>query len=122
MTISRCAARSMAAALLIVFGAASAAGQNTGQISGSIKDSSGGVLPGVTITITNVGTGIARTAVTDEHGGYLVTGLPPGSYTVAAELQGFRKAEKKGFELTADGRISADLSLAVGAMTETVEV
>src|SRR5436189_1300364 len=103
--------------------AASAAAQtNTGQISGTIKDSSGGVLPGVTVTVTNVGTNIARTAVTDEKGAYVVSSLPVGTYTVSAELQGFRKIERTGFDLAADGRLTADFNLAVGSLTETVQV
>ncbi|HEX9368417.1 MAG TPA: TonB-dependent receptor, partial [Vicinamibacterales bacterium] len=122
MKISRFGARSVAAALFVLLVAAGAAAQSTGQISGTIKDGSGGVLPGVTVTVTNAGTGIARNAVTDERGAYVLTGLAVGTYSVSAELQGFRKAERKGFELTADGKISADLSLAVGAMTEVVEV
>jgi carboxypeptidase family protein len=120
MKLFRLTAQGFVALLLI---AASAAAQsNTGQISGTVKDSSGGVLPGVTVTVTNVGTTIARTTVTDERGSFVVTGLPVGTYSVTAELQGFRKAEKKGFEVTPDGKLSADLALAVGAMTETVEV
>jgi hypothetical protein len=123
MTCCRCAARCLVAALFVLIAAAGAAAQtNTGQVSGTIKDSSGGVLPGVTVTVTNVNTSIATTAVTDERGGYLVTGLPVGTYRVAAELQGFRRAEKSGFEITPDGRISADFNLAVGTVSETVEV
>jgi len=111
------------AGLAALFTAAGAAAQsNTGQISGTIKDSSGGVLPGVTVTVTNTGTSSARTIVTDERGAYVVTNLPVGTYSVTAELQGFRKAEKKGFEVAPDGKLSADFALAVGAMTETVEV
>jgi hypothetical protein len=64
--------------------------QSTGQISGTVKDSSGAVLPGVTVTITNVNTNIGKSAVTNEHGAYVVTGLPVGTYKVVAELQGFR--------------------------------
>ena len=103
--------------------AATAAAQtNTGQISGTVKDSSGAVLPGVTVTVTNVNTAITATAVTDDRGVYLVTGLAVGTYKVVAELQGFRRAEKAGFEVTPDGRISADFNLAVGALAEVVEV
>src|SRR5436190_18942617 len=123
MKVCRLAAQRLVA--LVAFGliAASAAAQsNTGQISGTVKDASGGVLPGVTVTVTNVGTTTARAAVTDERGSYIVTNLPVGTYTVMVELQGFRKAEKTGFEVTPDGKISADFALAVGAMTETVEV
>jgi len=108
-------------ALLITAGM-TLAQTNTGQISGTIKDASGGVLPGVTVTVTNVGTGIARTAVTDEKGAYVITNLPVGSYAVGAELQGFRKTERKGFELTSDARLTADFAMAVGSMSETVEV
>lgn len=103
-------------------GAGSVYGQSTGQISGIVKDSSGGVLPGATVTITNVNTNFGKSAVTNEHGAYVVTGLPVGTDRVIAELQGFRRAEKTGFEVTADGRITADFALAVGAMTETLQV
>ncbi|PYR75417.1 MAG: TonB-dependent receptor [Acidobacteria bacterium] len=110
-------------ALAVVLAAGVAAAQtNTGQISGTIRDSSGGVLPGVTVTVTNVNTGIARTEVTGPDGTYTITSLPVGSYSVAAELPGFRKAEKTGFDLPADGRITADFALGVGALTETVQV
>ena len=120
MTFCRSMARCLLAVLLTASGAA--AQSNTGQISGTIRDSSGAVLPGVTVTITNVGTAIARTAVTDERGSYVITNLTVGTYSVTAELQGFRKAEKKGFEVTPDGKLSADFALGVGAMTEVVEV
>ena len=116
-------ARCLLAGLLACLVAAAAAAQsNTGQISGAVKDSSGGVLPGVTVTVTNLGTATSRAAVTDDRGSYVVTNLPVGSYSVAVELQGFRKAEKTGFEVTPQGKLSADFSLSVGAMSETVEV
>jgi carboxypeptidase family protein len=116
-------ARCLLAAVVILSAAAGAAAQNnTGQISGTIKDASGGVLPGVTVTVVNVNTGILRAVVTDDNGAYIVTNLPVGSYSVKAELQGFSKAEKRGFEVTPDGKLSADLTLSLGAMTETVEV
>ena len=91
MTFCRLTGRCLAALVVIVLVAASAAAQSTGQISGIIKDGSGGVLPGVTVTITNAATGIARNVVTDERGAYVVTNLPVGTYTVSAELQGFRQ-------------------------------
>lgn len=93
-----------------------------GQISGRVTDSSGGVLPGATITVTNENTGLVVERTTDESGRFVVTNLPVGPYTVQADLAGFRKAQRTGFQLTADGRISADFSLAVGSLTETVDV
>src|SRR5215212_7571678 len=118
----RIGAFAVLAALCLLVTAAAAAAQSTGQMSGTIKDTSGGVLPGVTVTVTNVNTNIARTAITDEKGTFIVTSLPVGTYKVAAELQGFKKAERAGFELAADGRLTADLSLGVGSMTEVVQV
>ncbi len=93
-----------------------------GQISGTVTDASKAVLPGATVTIVNVQTQISRTATTDERGAYIITNLPPGTYNVTAELQGFRKAERTGFNLAADGRLTADFALPVGEVTETVEV
>jgi hypothetical protein len=94
----------------------------SGQISGVVRDSQGGVLPGVTVTVTNVGTGISRTEVTGPTGTYTVTNLPVGNYTVTAEMDGFRRAERTGFALIADGRITADFTLSVGGVTEAIEV
>ena len=111
----------MAIALLSLPGAALAQ-TITGQISGRITDSSGGVLPGVTVTATNAATGLTVSRVTDGSGVFSFTNLPVGTYSVAAELQGFRKAQRTGLALTADGRMSADFSLGVGELNENVEV
>jgi hypothetical protein len=107
----------------VLFTAALAAAQTvTGEIRGTVRDSSGGVLPGVTVTATNTQTGLTRSETTNETGTYVFPSLPIGTYTVAAELQGFRKAERTGFALVADGRVTADFALGVGAVTETVTV
>jgi hypothetical protein len=94
----------------------------TGRISGVVKDTSGGVLPGVTVTVTETRTGFTRNDTTDAQGGYTFVNLPLGNYTVTAELQGFKKGQKSGYALVADGRLSADFNLEVGAFTETVQV
>jgi hypothetical protein len=94
----------------------------TGQIAGRITDASGGALPGVSVTVVNENTGFTVTRPTDESGVYTFTNLPLGRYTVSTDLQGFRKAQRTGLELTADGRMSADFTLAVGGVTEAVEV
>jgi len=95
---------------------------NTGQISGTVRDTSGGVLPGGTVTVTNINTNQSRSEVTGPNGGYVFTNLPVGSYSVTVEMQGFRKAEKTGFQVAPDARITADFALNVGSMTETVDV
>src|SRR5436309_12079318 len=67
-----------------------------GSIAGTAVDSSGGVLPGATVTITNADTGVSQTVLTDTNGAYQVPYLNPGSYTVAIELSGFKKALRTG--------------------------
>jgi len=111
-----------ACCLFIVVASFASAQTNNGQISGTVRDTSGGVLPGVTVTVTNTNTNIPRTEVTGANGTFVVASLPFGPYTVTAELQGFRKAEKRDIQLPPDGRITADFSLNVGSMTETVDV
>src|SRR5215471_15353468 len=71
-----------------------------GAIEGTITDSSGGVLPGVTVTVTNVETGTARSVTTNERGIYRAPLLPLGTYRVDAELQGFKKFERTDVKLS----------------------
>jgi hypothetical protein len=93
-----------------------------GQISGTVTDPSKAVLPGVTVSVTSNETQAVRVTQTDAAGGWIVTNLPPGGYTVTAELQGFKKAVLSGFLLSADGRLRVDITLDVGGLAETVEV
>ena len=120
--MSRALIAAATALAILAAGVPARAQTNTGQISGTVRDSQGGVLPGVVVTVTNVDTGITWTEATSPTGTYTVTNLPVGAYKVAVELEGFRKAEKSGFALTADGRITADFSLGVGGLTEAVSV
>ena len=82
--------------MLLAFAAAAAAQGTNGVITGAIADPQGGVLPGVTVTVRNVETGIVRTAVTETDGQFRVPALPSGTYDVTAELQGFQSSEIKG--------------------------
>jgi hypothetical protein len=109
-------------ALMVVLPIASRAQTTTGRISGTVTDTQGGILPGATVTVTHVLTGLTRTGPTDQEGAYLFVSLPVGTYTVTAELTGFKKAVKSGFNLAADGRLTANFSLGVGEMTEVIEV
>jgi hypothetical protein len=90
--------RSLFAALLALWLAVSAFGQSanptTGGISGTVADSTGGALPGVTVTVTNTQTGLSRNSVTDNEGRYSVVLLPPGTYRVEAELAGLGTARR----------------------------
>jgi len=113
---------SLVTACLLVGVTAAGAQTIAGQISGTIVDSSKARLPGVTVTVVNEGTQATRTAVTDAQGGWVITNLLPGTYTVEAELTGFKKTRRAGFILNADGRLTADMSLDVGGVTEVVDV
>src|SRR5215471_15089714 len=81
------------------FGGALIWAQATAQITGSVKDQSGAVLPGVEITATQTATGAKRNAVTDESGSYILPNLPIGPYTIEAALPGFRTYVQTGITL-----------------------
>src|SRR5437867_6291239 len=86
----------VAACALIVALAWPAAAQNaTGEVSGFVRDTSGGVMPGVTVTLSYPEIAYAREAVTNDTGYYVFPGVPNGAATLKAEIQGFRPAEKK---------------------------
>ena len=117
------APRIIAVLVLMICGGLSVQGQtNFGRISGTVKDSNGAAIPSATVTITNMATNSARTATTDSDGFYTATNLPVGSYTVAAVGNGFKKAEESGIAMTADARLTIDLALEPGQVTETVQV
>ncbi|HJP90349.1 MAG TPA: carboxypeptidase regulatory-like domain-containing protein [Pyrinomonadaceae bacterium] len=93
-----------------------------GRISGTVVDSSGAVVPDATVTVINSATNAARNAVTDESGFYTVTNLPVGTYTVTVERQGFKKANQTDNVLTADQRLTVNVTLEPGNVSETVEI
>src|SRR6185295_7900422 len=95
---------------------------DTGSIVGTVTDSSGGVLPGVTVIATQTETGVTTTAVTTDTGHYVFPALKIGRYSVAAELSGFRRAVRDGIDLHVQERREANLTLAVGQLTEEVKV
>jgi len=94
----------------------------TGTIEGTVLDTSGGVLPGVTVTATNVDTGAERTVVTNADGLYRLVLLPLGQFRVLAELPGFKKFEQSGLTLRAGETAVTNITLTVGAVQETVQV
>ncbi|MBA3269765.1 MAG: TonB-dependent receptor [Acidobacteria bacterium] len=94
----------------------------TAALVGTVFDSEGGVLPGVTITVTNLDTGQERELVTDSEGRYGVPLLPPGRYRASAGLAGFRRALREPIPLNVNQQQRADFTLEVGAVTEDVVV
>ncbi|MFB3902499.1 MAG: carboxypeptidase regulatory-like domain-containing protein [Acidobacteriota bacterium] len=93
-----------------------------GTILGTITDSSGGAVPGATISVTSVQTNAVRTTLTNDVGEFVVTNLPLGSYTVSAEMTGFKKAVHPPVEITVKARVRVNLQLEVGEMSQSVEV
>ena len=94
----------------------------TGQITGTVRDSSGAVVSNVKVTVGNQLTGLTRTATTSDTGDYVVPLLSVGMYSVTAEQSGFRAAKRSDIRLNVDQVLRVDLELEVGAVTETVEV
>jgi outer membrane receptor protein involved in Fe transport len=96
--------------------------QDSATITGEVKDSSGGLVPKVTVTVTNVGTNISVTTETNDHGSYTVTGLRPGDYSITAEKTGFNKTLRSGVTLQVAQFANIDITLQTGQVSEFVEV
>jgi len=121
--LHRTLAASVAAIALVLLSAGIASAQAVkGGLLGNIIDSSGGALPGVTVTITETNTNISYTAVTNGSGYYIFTNLKDGTYRVAGELSGFKKTVRDGVIVDVNTTVRVDLNLAVGAIEESVTV
>src|SRR5262249_20353835 len=94
----------------------------TGEILGVVTDSSGAAVPGASVAITNVDTGIARSVKTDEQGRYDVADLQIGNYQVETQMQGFAPQVQKGIVVAVGQKVLADFKLEVGAVTQEVTV
>lgn len=110
------------ATLLAPLSGSARAQATTGEITGRILDQSQNVVPGVTVTARNEGTGLTRTVTSTNTGEFLLSQLPPGRYTVTAELQGFRTAAVERIEVNVGSRLTLPVTLEVGDMTETITV
>src|SRR5207248_318260 len=95
-------------------GAAAWAQATTAQISGTVKDQSGAVLPGVEITMTQTATGGKRSTVTNETGNYVLASLPLGPYMLEASLPGFKAYVQTGIVLQVDASPTINVVLQVG--------
>jgi Carboxypeptidase regulatory-like domain len=114
----------LVSALLILAATAMplAAQEFRGSIVGAVTDNSGAVLPGVSVTVTNVATKVSQSVVTDQKGLFTVLYLNPGTYSVEVELQGFKKVIRTGYEVRVAEAARVDVVLEPGGISETVQV
>ena len=109
--------------VVLTFGCALVFAQaQTGEILGLVTDSTGGSIPGASVTITQTDTGAVRAVTTDGQGRYEASNLNIGNYQVEAQMQGFAPQEQKGLVLAVGQNIVADFKLQVGALTQEVTV
>src|SRR4051812_17401275 len=111
----RLATAVLAIAVLLLSPSTARAQAVTGGLVGNLTDQSGLALPGATVTITETGTNISHTAVTNEAGYYTFPSLKDGTYRVAGELAGFKKVVREGVKVAVNTTIRVDLKMEVGA-------
>ena len=107
---------------LLLLAAATVSAQSTGTILGTIRDSSGAVIPGASLKITHIATETTRETATNSVGNYIAPALQPGVYRIEVEVAGFRKRVIPSVELEVDQAARIDLSLEPGSVSETIEV
>jgi len=97
-------------------------GADTALLRGTVTDTTGAVIPGAIVTMTNVGTKVAEKRTTNENGRYVFTDLKPAAYTATVEVAGFKTLVRDNIELRVGQQTDLDLKMEVGEITQTVEV
>ncbi len=108
--------------LLLAPPPAAAQSSYTAQLSGTVSDSSGGVIPSAKVTLTDEGTGVTSTLNTDERGIFVFVGIRPSTYTISVSAPGLNTQERKGVALAVSQEANINFSLTPGSTTETVNV
>src|SRR6185369_99613 len=108
--------------LALALSGSAAAQDFRGAVSGTITDATGGVLPGVTVTVANTATGVSQHVVTDAQGLYQVLYLNAGVYSVTAELSGFKKIVRTANDVRVGEVLRLDIAMETGGIEETVTV
>jgi hypothetical protein len=120
--ISQIRRRLLGAVVASLFAGSLAFAQGTASVAGTVRDASGGVLPGVTVTATQTDTGFTRTGVTDEEGRFNIPSLPVGPYRLEFSLQGFTTFAQTGIVLEVNAAPTINAALSLGNLQETVLV
>lgn len=95
---------------------------DTARLTGVVTDSTGAVIPSVAITVTNDETGVVQKTQSNSVGTYVIEALPPGTYTVRAECEGFQKHNERGVVLHIQDKLTLNISLVPGTVQETIVV
>ncbi len=111
---------SLAAALAIFGGTAFA--QTFGEITGTVADSTGAVIAGAAVTVTNTGTSVARKVETNETGNFTVPFVPPGNYQIRVEKDGFKSSTRSGVLVQVADSVRVNFTVEVGSIAESIEV
>jgi hypothetical protein len=115
-------ASAAAIALAILLPCSISAQEITGTITGTAKDETGGVLPGVTVTARHLQTNLTKETVTSDQGAYTLSYLPVGTYDVVFTLSGFKTFTARGIDVHVNDRLELPARLSVGDLSEVVEV
>lgn len=114
--------RGLALLALLLCASLAMAQLDTGTISGTVRDQSGGAIPGAAVTLRNTETGVARNSVSNAAGRYEAVALSIGSYEVTATLSGFQTLVRSGIGLSVGRNAVVDMTLQVGEVTQSVTV
>jgi hypothetical protein len=105
-----------------IFAGAVAAQETRGTILGRVTDSTGAIVPNATVRASNVATGVPAEGKSNAAGNYTLPYLLPGTYTIQAELAGFKKFVREGIEIRVNDTVEVNIELTVGNLSESVEV
>ena len=107
---------------LLLFSGIGSAQSTYGEFVGAVRDPSGAVVGGCTVTVKNLGTSTTRNVTTDSSGSYTVVNLEPGEYEITTDMQGFQKATRTNLQLLSRQTVRVDITLALASQAQTVEV
>src|SRR5437016_4931314 len=114
--------RSLCLCLLVLLGTAHLWADVTGSIQGYVRDSSGAVITGAHVVVTEVSTNVSRETTTDTQGAYTVLALPPGRYKITATMTGFQQSIVNNVDLSVNDKLTFELTLPVGSVQQNVSV
>ena len=117
-----CRLRILSASLTVLFSVGAWSQTQLATVSGTIADPTGAVIPGVSVTIVNQGTGLKRRGLTDTAGEYRFVGLPTGNYSLRLEKTGFQSQTRDGIQLTSAAEVMIDSRLAIGNIQQQTTV